>query len=32
MSPMFDAGKLADDLQSVVKDAEALLRASAESA
>jgi ElaB/YqjD/DUF883 family membrane-anchored ribosome-binding protein len=29
---MFDAGKLADDLQSLVKDAEALLRASAESA
>lgn len=32
MSPIFDAGKLADDLQSLVKDAEALLRASAESA
>lgn len=32
MSPIFDAGKLADDLQSLVRDAEALLRASAESA
>lgn len=32
MSPQFDAGKLADDIKTLVKDAEALLRASAESA
>lgn len=32
MSPHFDAGKLAEDIQTLVKDAEALLRASAENA
>ena len=32
MSPMFDAGKLAEDIKTLVKDAEALLRASAENA
>ena len=32
MSSQFDAGKLADDIKTLVKDAEALLRASAESA
>lgn len=32
MSPMFDAGKLAEDIKSLVRDAEALLRASAENA
>lgn len=32
MSPQFDAGKLAEDIQTLVKDAEALLRASAENA
>ncbi|SRR5579883_3317548 len=32
MSPMFDAGKLAEDIKTLVKDAETLLRASAENA
>ena len=32
MSPQFDAGKLAEDIQTLVKNAEALLRASAENA
>ncbi len=32
MSPQFDAGKLAEDIQTLVRDAEALLRASAENA
>lgn len=32
MSPQFDAGKLAEDIRTLVKDAEALLRASAENA
>jgi ElaB/YqjD/DUF883 family membrane-anchored ribosome-binding protein len=32
MSPTFDAGKLAEDIKSLVRDAEALLRASAENA
>jgi len=32
MSPQFDAGKLAEDIKTLVRDAEALLRASAESA
>ena len=32
MSPQFDAGKLAEDIKALVKDAEALLRASAENA
>ncbi len=32
MSPHFDAGKLAEDIKTLVKDAEALLRASAENA
>jgi ElaB/YqjD/DUF883 family membrane-anchored ribosome-binding protein len=32
MSPQFDAGKLAEDIQTLVKDAETLLRASAENA
>ncbi len=32
MSSQFDAGKLADDIKTLVKDAEALLRASAEGA
>jgi ElaB/YqjD/DUF883 family membrane-anchored ribosome-binding protein len=32
MSPHFDAGKLADDIKALVRDAEALLRASAENA
>jgi ElaB/YqjD/DUF883 family membrane-anchored ribosome-binding protein len=32
MSPTFDAGKLAEDIKTLVKDAEALLRASAENA
>jgi ElaB/YqjD/DUF883 family membrane-anchored ribosome-binding protein len=32
MSPTFDAGKLAEDIKALVRDAEALLRASAESA
>lgn len=32
MSPHFDAGKLAEDIKTLVRDAEALLRASTESA
>jgi ElaB/YqjD/DUF883 family membrane-anchored ribosome-binding protein len=32
MSPHFDAGKLAEDIKTLVRDAEALLRASAENA
>lgn len=32
MSPLFDAGKLAEDIKTLVRDAEALLRASAENA
>lgn len=32
MSSQFDAGKLAEDIKTLVRDAEALLRASAESA
>ncbi|MGB6488993.1 MAG: DUF883 family protein [Steroidobacteraceae bacterium] len=32
MSPQFDAGKLAEDIKTLVRDAEALLRASAEGA
>ena len=32
MSPQFDAGKLAEDIKTLVKDAENLLRASAENA
>jgi len=32
MSPTFDAGKLAEDIKALVRDAEELLRASAESA
>ena len=32
MSPHFDPGKLADDIKALVRDAEALLRASAENA
>jgi ElaB/YqjD/DUF883 family membrane-anchored ribosome-binding protein len=32
MSPQFDAGKLAEDIKALVRDAEALLRASAENA
>jgi ElaB/YqjD/DUF883 family membrane-anchored ribosome-binding protein len=32
MSPQFDAGKLEEDIKTLVRDAEALLRASAESA
>jgi ElaB/YqjD/DUF883 family membrane-anchored ribosome-binding protein len=32
MSPTFDAGKLAEDIKILVRDAEALLRASAENA
>jgi ElaB/YqjD/DUF883 family membrane-anchored ribosome-binding protein len=32
MSPHFDAGKLADDIKTLVRDAEALLRASADNA
>jgi ElaB/YqjD/DUF883 family membrane-anchored ribosome-binding protein len=32
MSPQFDAGKLAEDIQTLVRDAETLLRASAENA
>ena len=32
MSPHFDAGKLAEDIKALVRDAEALLRASAENA
>ncbi|MGH8288155.1 MAG: DUF883 family protein [Steroidobacteraceae bacterium] len=32
MSPTFDAGKLAEDIKALVRDAEALLRASAENA
>ena len=32
MSPLFDAGKLAEDIKTLVKDAEALLRAGAENA
>ena len=32
MSPQFDAGKLAEDIKTLVRDAEALLRASAENA
>ena len=32
MSPQFDAGKLAEDIKTLVKDAEALLRASTEGA
>jgi ElaB/YqjD/DUF883 family membrane-anchored ribosome-binding protein len=32
MSPTFDAGKLAEDIKTLVRDAEALLRASAENA
>lgn len=32
MSTEFDAGKLADDIKTLVRDAEALLRASAENA
>jgi ElaB/YqjD/DUF883 family membrane-anchored ribosome-binding protein len=32
MSPQFDAGKLAEDIKNLVRDAEALLRASAENA
>ena len=32
MSPHFDAGRLAEDIKTLVRDAEALLRASAENA
>ena len=32
MGPQFDAGKLAEDIKALVRDAEALLRASAENA
>jgi ElaB/YqjD/DUF883 family membrane-anchored ribosome-binding protein len=32
MSPSFDAGKLAEDIKILVRDAEALLRASTENA
>lgn len=32
MSPQFDAGKLAEDIKTLVRDAEALLRAGAENA
>ncbi len=32
MSPQFDAGKLAEDIQTLVRNAEVLLRASAENA
>ncbi|HWF99240.1 MAG TPA: DUF883 family protein [Steroidobacteraceae bacterium] len=32
MGPQFDAGKLAEDIKTLVRDAEALLRASAENA
>ncbi|HEX4269331.1 MAG TPA: DUF883 family protein [Steroidobacteraceae bacterium] len=32
MSPQFDPGKLAEDIKTLVKDAEALLRASTEGA
>ena len=32
MSPQFDAGKLAEDIKTLVRDAETLLRASAENA
>ena len=32
MSPQFDAGKLAEDIQTLVRDTETLLRASAENA
>jgi ElaB/YqjD/DUF883 family membrane-anchored ribosome-binding protein len=32
MTSQFDAGKLADDIKTLVRDAEALLRASAENA
>lgn len=32
MSPQFDPGKLAEDVKTLVRDAEALLRASTESA
>lgn len=32
MSPQFDAGKLAEDIKTLVRDAENLLRASAENA
>lgn len=32
MSPMFDAGKLAEDIKTLVRDAEELLRASTENA
>ena len=32
MSPQFDAGKLAEDIKTLVRDAEALLRASVENA
>jgi ElaB/YqjD/DUF883 family membrane-anchored ribosome-binding protein len=32
MNPTFDAGKLAEDIKTLVKDAEALLRAGAENA
>lgn len=32
MSPKFDAGKLAEDIKTLVRDAESLLRASAENA
>jgi ElaB/YqjD/DUF883 family membrane-anchored ribosome-binding protein len=32
MSPTFDAGKLAEDIKTLVRDAEALLRASADNA
>ncbi|HUN72800.1 MAG TPA: DUF883 family protein [Steroidobacteraceae bacterium] len=32
MSPQFDPGKLAEDIKTLVRDAEALLRASTESA
>ncbi|MGH8294351.1 MAG: DUF883 family protein [Steroidobacteraceae bacterium] len=32
MRPQLDAGKLAEDIKALVKDAEALLRASAENA
>ncbi|HEX8755593.1 MAG TPA: DUF883 family protein [Steroidobacteraceae bacterium] len=32
MSPQFDAGKLAEDIKTLARDAETLLRASAENA
>lgn len=32
MSPLFDAGKLAEDIKALVRDAEALLRASTDNA